>query len=165
MVSQLGGANSDPFPAIGRSGFTGLGSNGNTLTVSNSLSLMPSVSWIRNKHTIRAGTDVRWMQYGVKLVNSGASLSFNEGWTSAKWNQTVGSTGNSVASMLLGTVSRGTVTIDSTTFLSYHYYAPFIKHDWRVSKKLTLNLDLRSDFDMPGTERHDHGLYAFDTKS
>jgi hypothetical protein len=165
MVSQLGGSNSDHFPAIGLNGFTGLGSNGNTLTVSNSLSLMPTVTWIRNKHTIRAGTDVRWMQYGIKLVNSGVNLSFNEGWTSAKWNQTVGNTGNSVASMLLGTASGGTVTIDSTTFLSYHYYAPFIQDDWRVSKKLTLNLGLRWDFNMPGTERHDHGLYAFDTNS
>src|SRR5581483_2871115 len=40
-----------------------------------------------------------------------------------------------------------------------YYFAEYIQDDWRVTKKLTLNLGLRYDLDTPRTERYNRINY------
>ena len=61
--------------------------------------------------------------------------------------------GNSIASMLLGLMSGGTITTQPNLALQVRYYGVYFQDDWRVSKRLTLNLGLRWDSDRPLTER------------
>jgi hypothetical protein len=44
----------------------------------------------------------------------------------------------------------------------YAYYAPWIQDDWRIGKRLTLNLGLRWDFNTPPTERFNRMNRGFD---
>jgi hypothetical protein len=44
----------------------------------------------------------------------------------------------------------------------YAYYAPWIQDDWRVSKRLSLNLGFRWDFNTPPTERFNRMNWGFD---
>jgi Carboxypeptidase regulatory-like domain/TonB dependent receptor len=69
--------------------------------------------------------------------------------------------GNSIASMLLG-LGSGTMEIDSkNAATTSRYYAAYIQDDWRALSRLTLNLGLRYDLEIPRTERHNR-METFD---
>ena len=46
-----------------------------------------------------------------------------------------------------------------------HYVALFVQDDWRITRRLTLNLGMRRELEKPWTERYDRMLYGFDTNS
>lgn len=70
--------------------------------------------------------------------------------------------GNSIASMLLG-IGTGTMTIGSKNAATESkYYGFFLQDDWKLSRKLTLNIGLRYGFDVPRTERYNR-MESFDT--
>jgi hypothetical protein len=61
-----------------------------------------------------------------------------------------------LASFLLGTGSGGNFYQNWKNVAAESYYHAFyIQDDWRVTRKLTLNLGIRYDFDTPRTERYD----------
>ena len=61
-----------------------------------------------------------------------------------------------IASLLLGTGTTGSSLIQSFKDAAAQsiYTALYFQDDWRVTKKLTLNLGLRYDLDTPRTERY-----------
>lgn len=164
MVGQFGYTKS-VFPYIQPSEFAYVGSNAPKNTVGNSLSLFPTVTWIKGKFSTHAGIDVRLLQYAITSNEGGPYF-----WVDRKWTQSnyIGSnwtsdSGNSFATMLLGTMSSGNININSLAFWSQHYYAPFVQVDWKATRKLTLNLGIRYDLNMPQVERQNRANYAFDT--
>ena len=165
-LAMLGIAAASEFPYFSISEFAGLGDNSNSQTVSNSLVILPSVTWVKGRHTLHAGMDMRFQQSVNDIISGGTNL-----WVDRTWTQTnCGSccswdpaSGNSIASMLLGNPTSGGDTINVKTFWSQHYWAPFVQDDCKISHKLTLNLGIRYDL-MPGeTERNNYGDYAFNT--
>src|SRR6185503_3059936 len=76
-----------------------------------------------------------------------------------------GLSGNSAASFLLGTLSGGSSDLNALPTYLYKYYAPWIQDDWRVSKRLTLNLGLRWDFNIPANERFNRMNRGFDLEA
>jgi|HubBroStandDraft_1064217.scaffolds.fasta_scaffold11673_2 hypothetical protein len=173
LTSQLGAFSM--LPGMNPSGFTGIGDTGagNGLTTTDALNLFPSITWLKGRHTLRAGLDWRIGQYAI-VLNAGteANLSFSTQWTQNCWSCGAGSDyvignenteGNAIASMLLGLGSGGTDEIGSTAFYSEKYYAPWFQDDWKVTPKLTLNLGVRYDLQPYYTERHNRTNYAFDT--
>jgi hypothetical protein len=166
QVAQWGPAAKNEFPYITVSEFATLGTNNNTQTTSNSLTLFPTATWIKGKHTIHAGLDARFMQSINSLVNGGNNLFVDRTWTQTKcgscgsWDP---ASGNSIASLLLGNLTSGEDNINTQTFWSGHYWAPFVQDDWKVTKRLVLNLGVRWDLLPAEVERHNRTNYAFDT--
>lgn len=164
QAAAMGPAAASEFPYLDISEFASFGTNSNGQTVSNALSLFPSVTWIKNRHTIHAGLDARFMQSVNDVIGGG-----NDFWIDRTWTQTncgsCGSwdpaSGNSIASLLLGNPTSGSDAINVKTFWSSHYWAPFVQDDWKVTRRLTLNLGVRWDFFPAETERHNQGNYAF----
>lgn len=166
QAQAMGPAAASEFPYIRMSEFLNFGTNSNGQTVANSLSMLPSVTWIKNKHTIHAGLDARFQQSVNDVIGGGNNFWVDRTWTQTQcgscgsWDQ---ASGNSIASMLLGNPTSGSNAINTKTFWSDPYYAPFIQDDWKLTSKLTLNLGVRWDF-MPGeVERNNKGNYAFAT--
>ena len=54
---------------------------------------------------------------------------------------------------MLGTPSGGSSAYSLLGVYKYAYYAPWVQDDWRITPRLTVNLGLRWDFNMPPTNR------------
>jgi hypothetical protein len=163
LVSQLGPAGRSEFPEIQPSEFASVGNNGSGQTISESLSLFPTVTWVKGKHTIHGGLDVRFLQSSNDIIGGGPYFWVDRQWTQSNYigSQWTNNSGNSFSSLLLGTPSNGNVSINTKTFWSAHYWAPFVQDDFKFSRRLTLNLGIRWDFNASATERGNKGDYAF----
>lgn len=164
MVNQFGYTRT-VFPYIQPSEFAYIGSNAPSQTVDNTAALFPSLTWIHGKHSVHVGTDARFLQYAVTLNGGGPYFWVDRQWTQSNYvgSQWTNDSGNSFASMLLGTMTSGNFSINSQALWSTHYWAPFVQDDWKITSRLTLNLGIRWDFNEPQTERHNRADYAFDT--
>ena len=58
-------------------------------------------------------------------------------------------TGLGFASFLLGQASGGSTMTPRWVDMRWRYHAMYFQDDWRVSPKLTLNLGLRYEFNLP----------------
>ena len=116
-------------------------------------------TWVRGSHTLKLGANYRDL-YGGNLQGSALSGDFT--FTGLTTNpQSPGGTGSNMAQFLLGAVNAS--FIDRILGNSWHGYAVsgFVNDDWKISRRLTLNLGLRYDFQSRPVERYD-GHINFD---
>src|SRR5260370_27076213 len=67
-----------------------------------------------------------------------------------------------MASFLLGYPSAVSSSFNSFPAQGQHYYAGFAQDDWRIAKKLTLNLGARWEYESPITDRFNEAISGFD---
>ncbi|MBI3684725.1 MAG: TonB-dependent receptor [Acidobacteria bacterium] len=155
-------------PNIGWQGFSGVGSNGLTQgNIINNYQIADSVAWIRNRHTIKFGAEIRQSRMFLDSDNSPrGSFTFLSSWTAALDAQSgnpVTGTGHPVAEFLLGypTNMNGAVGTSQTHFRFYtnNFY---FQDDWKLTRNLTVNYGLRYEYVSPPTaEELDH-VFGFD---
>src|SRR5262249_10396152 len=102
-----------------------------------------TLSWIRNRHSIRMGADWRRSYLRWRTDNGPAEIDFTQAQTGV---QGLVQTGSSFASMLLGKTGGGNVPMATPTGSRFLNFATFIQDDWQVSPRLTLNLGARWDY-------------------
>ncbi len=144
------------FPRIEASEFVNLGRDGFSKEPTNVFSLQPNVTLQRGSHNLRSGVELRITQYSRQASGAGGMrLNFDRGFTQKDFNRGDPLSGNAIASLLLGAPSGGVV--DDNVFPIYmtKYLASWIQDDWRVTRKLTLNLGLRWDLATAPRERFD----------
>jgi hypothetical protein len=154
---------SPAVPTISIAGFQSLAGSGYIENVGHTWSLQGSVSQVRGKHLLRLGGDTRLL-YGNFFGNNHPSgnFSFNNAWTDGPRADTPTSgTGFPVASFLLG-LGSGSLSTETGVSILNKYYALFIQDDVRVTRKLTLNLGLRYEYETPRTERYNRTTRGFD---
>lgn len=144
------------FPRFTFSGYGAFGFSQNTQWgYQESHSGLISLSRISGNHVMKVGGDIR-MNRADRFANSRGSsgYAFARDFTQGP-NPLVASTaaGNAIASALLGTVSSGTLNIAKNPASQNWYDGFYIQDDWKITKKLTLNLGLRYDLEWPFTER------------
>jgi hypothetical protein len=133
-------------------------------SVTNTVTAHPTVTYIRGSHTWKAGFDMRWTQYSTQSSGNVFTLGATRGFTQRDYQRADEFSGNSIASWLLGTPSSGSLNYAVFPIYLFPYYAPWVQHDWKVSRKLTLNLGLRMDFNIPPRERFNRLNRGFDTE-
>ena len=146
------------FPNITATSYRALGAGGWAIIHRGELVglLNGSVTKIIGSHTIKAGAEGR--KYYENYFQPGypaGLLSFSRSMTGRDPLTSSSSQGNGIATMLLGWGSGGEMDIDYPTATSSGYFGVYVQDDWRVSSKLTFNIGLRYDFDIPRTERFD----------
>lgn len=151
LVSQL------PSPAyFGRWNFDGASPLGRSqgINITNNYSIAGTLTKIVGKHTLKMGTDLRRIHFIQQ--NSGDILAFNfsDQWTRRQWNIAEADSGDTYASFLLGLPTSGQNFFPLYPFFQNWYNAYFIQDDFKVSRRLTLNLGLRYDINMPATEKY-----------
>ncbi len=119
-----------------------------------------SYSKMLGGHNIKAGAESRFnfLDYAQPGYPSGG-FTFGRGVTCRDRFSCPGSEGNGLAAMLIGWPTGGDFHIDPKVFTRSAYWGFFAHDDWRVSPRLTLNLGLRYDFDVPRWETQDRMSY------
>lgn len=154
-------------PGFGRyalDDYIALGKSGPGRNVTNTWTLAGSVTKVSGTHTTKAGLDARWIQYAVQNPGTVIQLNENRVFTQSDYTRADALSGNSIAGFLQGTPSSGTVNYQSFFIYLEPYFAPFIQHDWKATSKLTLNMGMRLDFNVPPNERFNRLNRGFDSQ-
>ena len=124
-------------------------------------------------HTLKFG-----FNYDVGMINNRedqpGQFNFSEGMTSCdpgptpadpcKASLQSSTSGNSIASLLLGTGSGGGTPISMDPAFSQHSFGVYLQDEWRATSRLTVTAGLRYENQRPATERHNRIAY-FDLKA
>jgi len=125
-----------------------------------------------HNHTLKFGAN-----YDVSMINniqdSPGTFNFDNGLTSCDPNSDQGggscmaqlgtsTSGNAIASMLLGAGSGGSANYNMDPAMSLHTVGMYVQDAWRMTPRLTINAGLRYENQRPATERHNRLAY-FDT--
>ncbi|HYW44052.1 MAG TPA: carboxypeptidase regulatory-like domain-containing protein [Bryobacteraceae bacterium] len=137
---------------------------GRTLSdnITNSYGLEGSITKLAGKHSLKAGIDIRRIQYLVLDTGSILEEDFTAAWTQQVYNNAGnGLGGDSYASFLLGYPNGGQANYAAYPFYRQWYIAPFLQDDWKVNNRLTINMGLRYDLNEPITEKYNRLDAAF----
>jgi len=153
------------FPDLSYSGFTGLPGGGFALTyVSNNWDYTSNISMIRGKHTFKTGFSHRRWQQNLTTTGQGAGgFSFN-GFATTNPASPAG-TGEGFADYLLGIPFSGSRYVPPGWYYQrIRNVWSFFQDDWKVSPKLTVNLGIRYEVNLPTVENND-ALASFDSRA
>jgi hypothetical protein len=150
------------FPRFGVSGMVGLGGNDHRYNAFMSYTAAASLTKVKGAHGLKAGFEGRMLRVNVWEARSAGTFNFRNAETQGPVPTTASSTaGQAFASFLLGTGAPNDVLIQNWKNVAANsfYWAGYAQDDWRVNAKLTMNLGVRYDIDIPRTERYNRMNY------
>lgn len=158
LLSQLpspvyfGVWNFDNYQTLGR---------GQSNNFTDTYQLVFSGTKVAGNHTFKAGLDLRQINYEIQ--NTGSILNFtgNSTWTQNSWTSADVNSGDGYASFLLG-ITGGSSNYPLYPWWRQRYTAMYLTDDWKVSRKLTLNLGVRWDITTPQYEKWNRQNGPFD---
>ncbi len=147
------------FPRFSPSGYVSLGGNDHRYNAFMNYTALASLTRVMGAHTLKVGFEGRMIRVNVWEARDAGSFSFSTAMTQGpNPNQASSTAGNGLASLLLGTGSSSTagnlIQAWKNVAAQSFYYAGYFQDDWRVSSKLTFNLGMRYDVEIPRTERY-----------
>jgi len=122
------------------------------------LSLINNYLWTVGKHSLNIGWEIR-RPYQNNLQWYPAAFGFSNLTTSNPNSPNFASYGNPFASFLLGIADSASFNGPLYSRPRSWYTAGYIQDDWKITRKLTLNLGLRYDVFVPFTEKYDSISY------
>ncbi|MEO8368237.1 MAG: carboxypeptidase-like regulatory domain-containing protein [Candidatus Solibacter sp.] len=151
------------LPSFSANGYTGFGGAqwGPTLEYNNVWDFVQNVAISKGSHAIKMGAEFRQVKFpffqvpaphGIVNYNSNETA-FPSAKTSSLGPTVAASTGDAIASALLGQIDNS--SISTTNFISSQKiaWAGYVQDDWKISRKLTLNIGLRYELWSPIGER------------
>jgi hypothetical protein len=145
------------LPAFQPSGYRALAPATSDLInrADNTHSFATSINKVLQTHSLKFGFDYRFIPIGELQPNAPQGVfNFDSGFTGANPLAASASSGSSVASFSLGYPSSGSIDYNPQVSISSRYYGLYLQDDWRVTKKLTLNLGMRYELETSRNERY-----------
>jgi hypothetical protein len=133
------------------------------------MELKPSMVTIHGAHTLKYGlNERRYRQPILNPNNSSGAYTFNNTYMRATDSTTTASNyGLEFAAFMMGVPSTASLDTVDSAFWSNRYRALYLQDEWRLTRRLTLNLGLRYERETGSRERFNRGIggeFYFDTK-
>lgn len=142
FISQLTKASNNHFPYITASGFISLGSASQGWSdVTHTLAYQPNITVVHGQHTMRAGFDTRLEQHANPNGQSENTLGFTTNFSQHYYNYSEApgySSGNAIASMLLGYPNSGAVSVP----IASHNFDAAASKNFTITERVKLQLRL-----------------------
>ncbi len=132
-------------------------------------SLVSTWNKLTGNHAVKFGVDYRLGRINSVSPGSNAVGTFNFSPVFTQANpfdpRSADTSGSGMASLLLGLAASGNFGYNTATSIQNHYAAWFVQDDWKLTRRLTLNLGVRYELETPFTERYDRMGLRFDEQA
>ena len=146
------------LPSVQVGSIAGLSEAQPSFSLSQTISLTETLSWIHNKHNLRFGGDYRRVHrdfLGGSSSNGGSTGSFTFSGRFTESPAAPTTTGSALADFLLGLPQATAIdAAASKSYLRDNVWDLYATDDWRARSNLTLNYGLRYEFFAPYTEKY-----------
>lgn len=151
------------FPAFNIDGLVSVGSTasaGLTLVDLNSWGQRASMTWVKGVHSMKFGVDYRVQQLNQFQQNSLLpAFQFTNQMSAVNPLQLNSNSGVPLASFLMGYMASASVAKTERLANQRRYLSLFIQDDWKVTRRLTLNLGMDYSLEFPITERFNRKMW------
>lgn len=151
-----------PYPQIGIGTVqNSIGSASASFSAANRYIVNDNLTLIRNHHTITVGGEVRYLQQNEGGLPAGG-ITFEPTETALNGTGFAGGqavtipagTGNAAASFLFGGTDFVNISYPIESAYRFWQFGMFGQDDWKINQRLTLNLGLRYDIQLPRSDAH-----------
>jgi len=144
--------------------FTPIGDSLGDIRTHNIYVVQPTLTKIVGIHSFKMGYDFRsYRENSAPSGNAAGRYDFTTTFTKGPQDtSTAAAIGQELASFLLGLPTGGLIDRNATRSNQTLYNGIFFHDDWKVSRKLTLNLGLRYELEGATTERYNRNIRGFD---
>jgi len=142
LVSLFSGGTGDTYSTWGAQADNGSDNNVYAYT--------DDFTWVKGNHTLKFGAiyqETIYNGFGRQCEAGCVGFSYQETGVPGGSNPNIG--GNAFASFLLGNADSAQIDTLRFSGQNFNYYAGFVQDDWRVTRKLVLNLGFRYDVNTP----------------
>jgi hypothetical protein len=115
-------------------------------------------------HSMRFGVDLRenW-RAAFGPGNSSGNFGFGNNFVRQAQNTTNAfNIGLQWAAFMLGAPTSASISTNDSLYMTNKFYSGYVQDDWKLSRKLTVNLGLRYELEGGFRERYNRGLTGFD---
>ena len=152
-----------PRVAFSDGNYAGLSTSPGNVTPFTSIQWFTSVTKVLNRHTLKAGADLR--RYDANSLNPGYSsgtFTFGTNWITAGTGAAAPAFGGSMADFILGLPTGGQYDVNTAYAYRSYLYGFFLQDDFRVKSNLTVNVGVRFEHETPVAERYNRIVNGFD---
>jgi len=151
------------FPPVNVTNFTSLSDSTATRDFWYSRNLFTQIAKELGKHSIKAGIDYRSIDLSFTDFQSApGAFNFSGNFTEQSPNTpNGGASGSAIADLLLGLPTSGQIE-ESQRFYQYvSYWGGYVQDEFRISKKLTLDLGLRYEYETGLKDSNNNEVIGF----
>ena len=144
------------LPSVQVGSIAGLNQTQPNFSISQTVSMSETLSWIHGKHNFRFGGDYRRVHRDfLGGSNSTGSFTFSGKFTEDPAKDPT--TGTALADFLLGLPQETNIDVAAAkSYLRDNVFDLYAQDDWRARSNLTLQYGLRYEFFAPYTEKYGH---------